>query len=106
MYTKPVNRCNDALCTESLQIVDERGRLIGLRIATWESDMVQHDEAWGSTIAPGHWFFANVQSTRNGACFGASQYDQNFHSEEARRDWIEKRIRDTQRRYVKKMVKA
>lgn len=64
---------------------DNRGRVIGAQVATWEVDVVYRDgDAEGDLVpgynAPGHYFVFRPWATRNGEAFGAVQHEQLFAS--------------------------
>jgi hypothetical protein len=72
---------------------DAKGRVIGVII---ETAMVVFEDNerndGGYNFAPGVYFYACVQASRDGVSFGASQYGEHFKSEEERTAYVSKRL--------------
>lgn len=74
---------------------DEKGREIGLSIRTFECEFVVNEEALCFySIEPGHYYAANVQVTRDGKRFGASQSDRYFKTREERDLYLARRWKE------------
>lgn len=89
-----------------LGILDERGRVIGLRVSKFTStfSLSEPGAVWGyaKPLPP---FTLDIQVTRDCKTFGSSQPDQYFETNEAREAAILKRIKSTKARYLKKLAK-
>src|SRR5260221_958750 len=81
---------------------DRFGRKMGSDVDTYEIDIVAGDNIWSKAargyLADGHHFVLNVQATRNGIAYGATQYRQFFTTAEARDAAVVKYLRAAQAR--------
>lgn len=78
--------------------VDAKGRVLGVMVKTWECDAVEGpapEEGYqsGHNLAPGAYFCARIQATKNGKPWGATQPTQYFTTQDERRKAIVKRIK-------------
>lgn len=98
------------LTEQTLQLVDfelhdDKGRLLGTLIRTWEEVVVEGPlPLWGRGVrqpAGTVRFMAYVHATRAGAAFGALQDEHVFETVEARDAYIAKRIKDGRKRAAK-----
>jgi hypothetical protein len=91
--TSRINPINTAAVTHEWGVVDAKGRVIGLRIDTREVDFVEvADGGCYYRVAPGHYFSAKMQTTKDGKAYGATQPEHYFATAEERATAIVKRL--------------
>lgn len=73
---------------------DSKGRVIGKVVVTWEADVIPAPKTavCYMTLGRGYYYVANVQATRDGSPFGASQRDKYFATRDERDAYVTKRI--------------
>jgi hypothetical protein len=83
---------------------DDKGRRLGVLVSTLVATYTEkpEDAQGGWTQAPGTYFVANVQTTRNGQCFGAGQCNKEFATVAERDAFVARRIEEARARYAKK----
>lgn len=84
-------------------VFDAKKREIGCRIVTLETEFyidADHSDS-GYRMEPGRYFSANIQATRSGVEYGASQSWEHFKTEAERDAYIAKRIADSRKRAEK-----
>lgn len=104
-HVQTVFRC--PLRTLDCEMTDDKGRKIGAVASRSTVDATYfpaHSEKWHtySRYAPGRYFAASVQQTRNGVSYGASQDRVLFETEAERDAWVEKRFSDILKATAKK----
>lgn len=94
IQTIRTNKTNAAVVIHEWSAADAKGRVIGLQIRTNEVDLVPMTAETGCfyRIPAGHYFVANMQTTKDGQVFGACQPDQYFATAEERAAAIVKRL--------------
>lgn len=87
---------------------DAKGREFGLNVSTWEAEYAPQDEGkpWGFSHAPGRYFVACCQASRNGENYGASQGDAHFKTRQERDLYICRRLADSLKQAEKKAARA
>jgi hypothetical protein len=84
-------------------INDPRGREVGAKIRTWETDFEPiplNFQSWHN-IEPGHYFTLDVHATRNGVEYGAAQPYKYFKTPSERAKAIERYLTDAKKRAPK-----
>jgi hypothetical protein len=101
MKAKIINKTTAATSQRGFGYSDSFGHEIGMMTCVWEVDVV---EVYGAAIsyhtgfsAPGHYFVAETQATRNGKAYGASQRNQYFKTGEARDAYLARRWADSRK---------
>jgi len=100
-----VNHATAVVVHVSLEVHDERGRLMGANISRFEADFIEPlaGATWHSCYAyRGHAFGFCPHATRNGKNYGAAQSDQWFETAEERDAAIVKYIASAQKRANKR----
>lgn len=106
MKTKIVNQ-EQILCeNHDHNLLDDKGRRIGCRVKIWRIDVLsaKDDQLWWNLDLPaGSGHFVNVQSTRNGKDYGASQPQKYFRAREEAERYGIKKVVENRTRIFKKM---
>jgi hypothetical protein len=106
MKTIISHRTDATACHHAFGFLDSAGREIGMVALCWEVDVVEATDESGlhytSFEAPGHYFAASVQSTRDGQSGGAAQPNHYFKTAEDRDAYLERRRLDSQKAAEKK----
>ncbi len=104
--TQRVNREVTGRTTERPRfgIKDRLGRDIGVRIATFAAVFTEASEEDTGCYRhePGYFFGVNIQATRNGVEYGASQPNKYFKTIEERDAHIAKRLEESRKAAEKK----
>lgn len=84
-----------------LDLSDPKGRAIGMLVQLFESEATPAEEGASSwhTLAPGFWYGAHCQVTRDGQRYGASPRTQYFKTTAERQAYIDRRCADARKRY-------
>jgi hypothetical protein len=100
-------RANLVSETRTFDNVDAKGRKHGIRVITWDAVFVAQDDQQASywTKAPGFYYAACIEATKNGTQFGAGQPAQFFATVAERDAAIAKRdaaarLKDTKAKQV------
>lgn len=93
---------------ECFGIADEKGRMIGAIIETWEVDFVPSDDPMRgySTVEPGRYLAFEPHATRNGNHYGAGQRSQLFKTVAERDAAIAKYLNGARKRAQKNSASA
>jgi len=103
MITMIVNVTNRAKTQTNFGVFDKNGREVGMQVNMSEFDVVpaQGDTGW-SDRELGHYFYCNVQTTRNNIPFGACQPENSFKTETERDAYISNRVTEGHKNAMKK----
>ena len=103
MITMIVNVTNRAKTQTNFGVFDPKGREVGVQVRMHEFDVApaEGDTGWSSREL-GHYFYCDVQTTRNGVPFGACQPENSFKTEAERDAYITKRVTDGHKNAMKK----
>jgi hypothetical protein len=103
MITQIVNVTNRLRIQNHFLVFDPKGREVGVQVSLFEFDVVpaQGDTGW-SYRELGHYFYCDVQTTRNSIPFGACQPENSFKTEAERDTYIAKRVIDGKKNAMKK----
>jgi hypothetical protein len=89
-------------------LVDDRGRKIGYAASYHEVDYVEApaEGHWYCTKPVGHYFYARVHATRNGASYGSVNPEIEGASVEELRKVVAKKLAAAKKRYAKQFAAA
>ena len=92
ILTKVTDKTDQKMERIDFGVRDRMGRAIGAMIVTWTETYVElpADSPHGYLIAPGTYLVLQVQATRVGQAYGASQPSKRFGVEQARLNEIER----------------
>jgi hypothetical protein len=100
-YRTTLTRTTDMQTTEEdFGTQDAKGRRIGARIRTWETlaETAAPDACMYYHLAPGTYFTLDVQATRDGTRFGASQHLRYFATAAERDNALARYLIDARKR--------
>jgi hypothetical protein len=101
-------RTEPVACHYAFGFLDSAGREYGMASLCWEVDVTEQVEKTGvyytSFDAPGHYFAASTQATRDGKSYGASQDSRYFKTEEEREAYLVRRKADSLKAAEKKGI--
>lgn len=97
------SRSNTAPASVSFAAQDAKGRKMGALIQTFTSTFEAKDAGatWGSTRAPGSYFGAWVQASKDGKHWGSSQAERYFPTAAERDAFVARRLRDMEKSALK-----
>lgn len=82
-------------------VKDRRGRVVGARVVTAVhvyTPASPTETGWTYCTAPGTYWYASVQVTRNGKTYGALQPEKLFPTADARDAWVQARLKASKMR--------
>ena len=109
--TKKTSTVRESVEAAEFDIKDSKGRAMGASILrtteTYElmTDAEVKTSYFCSFICVGTWYVANIQTTRDGKCYGASQPNLYFASVEARDEAVHAHLARSMKAAAKKAAK-